>query len=155
MTIASPETLEYLRNRTPEQAAADSLRFEQSWANMTQGTKLGEKLEGQYGGGWDFDPLGKPWMDAIVFGSTGAAGGNTLAQDIASGNPVGVGSSPEALNFLQKVGSKLGNMLPNVMPDNINPATGNDPNYDALPPGAKERFNNMIEGKESPIQVGW
>ena len=102
MTIASPETLEYLRNRTPEQEAADRLKFEQ----MTQGTELGKKLEEQfggnsihpspgYGGGWGrhFDREGNaiPESGGIPGQSTTMMGRNP------DGTPItfpGVGGSP-------------------------------------------------------------
>ncbi len=68
-----------------------------------------------------------------------------------------------AKDFARGFGQRLGDFLQFVPGSEEDPRTldgapmpgGMDPNYEALPPGAKERFNNMIEGKESPIQVGW
>ena len=48
----------------------------------------------------------KVWKDALLFGSTGAQGGNTVAQDIDAGN-IGAGSSPEAYRLLNRVGNQL------------------------------------------------
>ena len=53
---------------------------------------------------WQVNPTG--WKNDLLYRTTGAAGGNTLAQDIVGEN-VGAGSSPAALGFLKKVGSKL------------------------------------------------
>ena len=68
-----------------------------------------------------------------------------------------------AKDFVKGFGQRVGDFLQFVPGSEEDPRTldgapmpgGMDPNYEALPPGAKERFNNMLEGKESPIKVGW
>ena len=121
MSIAHPETLKRLRNMSPEDMAA--MRQEVD-------AKFGPSIAaGPYGDGPGFgtggvpgplpplpDDNAKDWLQDLLFRSTGNAGGNTLAQDIAGGN-IGAGSSNAALGFLQGVGKKLGNFL-NVAPGN-------------------------------------
>lgn len=74
--------------------------------------------------------LTNAWKNALLFGSTGAQGGNTLAQDIVAGN-VGAGSSPQALGFLKGIGNKLKEIWNRpIMPDDLVP----DPRNPGGPP---------------------
>mgnify|MGYP003110862243 CR=1 FL=1 len=92
--------------------AQDRINNPHLWAPRPEGLqRVGTGIADWFTGNkFDFDQRGsgkaKQWQNDLLYKSTGAAGGNTLAQDIVGGN-VGAGSSPAALGFLKKVGSKL------------------------------------------------
>ena len=106
MTFEPPELT---RMRTEDPVAFDAL-MKQRGAEFDQHLRgpLETAFEKKFGPDGNVfqqvNPTG--WKNDLLYRTTGAAGGNTLAQDIVGGN-VGAGSSPAALGFLKKVGSKL------------------------------------------------
>ena len=59
-------------------------------------------------------------------------------------------------DFLQRAGEKVGDFLNRpIMRDPINPATGNDYNYDSMNQDAKERYQYMLEerGRQKQIEL--
>ena len=79
-------------------------------------------------------------MGQQMSGNPYALVGNSLGQNIAFNPMTGIAG------IGQKIGEKFQNFLNRpVMPDNINPTTGRDFNFEALPPEQKQMFIDAMK----------